>query len=239
MTPQIVSSYNEGQHNANLKATIERLEQEGAYKDLSCIIVIPALGQVPTKAVASWLSLMSPPNQRVVRMFAMGMEVGEAYSRTIEQILAHPDLSNYKYLLTMEHDNIPPPDGMVRLLSQMERNPEFACIGGLYFTKGHGGVAQIWGDPKDPVLNFRPQKPVPDQLVECCGTGMGFNAFRLSMFKDERLRKPWFKTTSSKDEGCHTQDLYFWTDARKNGYRCAIDCSIKVGHYDHKEDICW
>ncbi len=239
MKPQIVSSYDEGQHNANLKATIERLEKEGAYKDLSCIIVIPALGQVPTKAVASWLNLMSPPNQRVVRMFAMGMEVGEAYSRTIDQILAHPDLKNYKYLVTMEHDNIPPPDGLVRLLNQMERNPEYACIGGLYFTKGHGGVAQIWGDPQDPVLNFRPQKPVPDQLVECCGTGMGFNAFRLSMFKDERLRKPWFKTTCSSAEGMQTQDLYFWTDARKHGHRCAIDCSIRVGHYDHKEDICW
>ena len=45
-------------------------------------------------------------------MFAVGMEVGEAYSQAIEAILAHPDLSKFKYILTMEHDNIPPPDGL-------------------------------------------------------------------------------------------------------------------------------
>jgi hypothetical protein len=51
------------------------------------------------------------------------------------------------------------------------------------------------------------------------------------MFKDPRLRRPWFKTTADKT-GVGTQDLYFWSDARKYGYKCAIDCSVKVGHYD-------
>ena len=67
-------------------------------------------------------------------------------------------------------------------------------------------------------------------LVEACGTGMGFNVFRLDMFKDERLRRPWFKTQT--ENGVSTQDLYFWSDARKYGYRCAIACDVKVGHYD-------
>ena len=163
-------------------------------------------------------------------MFAVGMEVGEAFSTAIENILAHPDLSKFKYIVTLEHDNIPPPDGVVKLLEQMEAHPEFSCIGGLYWTKGPTGVPQIWGDPTDMELNFRPRQPVPGQLVECCGTGMGFNAWRLDMFKDEKLRKPWFKT--NKENGVSTQDLYFWADARQYGHRCAIDCSILVGHYD-------
>ena len=58
------------------------------------------------------------------------------------------------------------------------------------------------------------------------------------MFKDERLRKPWFKTTAD-NSGVGTQDLYFWTDAKKNGYRCAVDCSVTVGHYDVENDITW
>lgn len=239
LNPQIVSSYDEGKHNAHIHDTIARLELEGAYKDLSTIILIPALGTVPTKAVASWLNLYSPPNQKIVRMFAMGMEVGEAYSKTIEQILAHPELSKFKYLLCLEHDNVPPPDGLCRLLAQMEAHPQYAAIGGLYFTKGVSGVAQVWGDPADPALNFRPQKPVPDKLIECNGTGMGFTVFRLAMFKDEKLRKPWFKTTADSDQGCYTQDLYAWTDFKKHGYRCAIDCGVKVGHYDVNADVCW
>ena len=127
---------------------------------------------------------------------------------------------------------------VLRLLGRMEANPRFSCIGGLYYLKGHGGHAQILGDPSDPVLNFRPQLPDPDGgLVECCGTGMGFNLWRLKMFRDKKLRRPWFVTQTKG--GIGTQDLYFWSDARKHGYRCAIDCSVKVGHYDQATDTTW
>lgn len=230
MEPQIISSYDGGAHNADLDKTISRLKTEGGYKDLSCVMVIPCFGSIPTKAVASWMNLYAPPNAKFTRLFAVGMEVGTAFSSAIESILAHPELSKWKYIVTMEHDNLPPADGLVKLLQQMEAHPEYACIGGLYFTQGPGGCAQIWGDPKDPVLNFRPQIPVPNTVQECCGTGMGFNVFRLGMFKDQKLRRPWFKTQI--EGGVSTQDLYFWSDARKNGYRCAIDTAVKVGHYD-------
>jgi hypothetical protein len=221
-----------------MDASIKRLVSEGVYKDLSTVVVIPSLNQVATKAASSWWNLMFPPNQRVVKLFAQNMEVGEAYSQTIEQILANPDLAKYKYLMTIEADNVVPPDACVKLLQRMEENPQFACIGALYYTKGHGGVPQIWGDITDPMLNFRPVPPRPGELVETNGTGMGCNIFRMSMFKDEKLRKPWFKTTSSREEGCYTQDLYFWTDAKKHGYRCAIDCSVLVGHVDN-EGFVW
>ena len=234
MQPQILAP-DYGKHNAQMDEAIRRLDYSGVYKDLSTIIIIPAFGSVPTKCVASWMNLVSPPNQKVFRMWALGMEVGEAYSQTIANILAHPDLSNFKYILTIEHDNAPEPDGLIRLLQRAEAHPEFAAIGGLYWTKGEGGVPQIWGDPKD-ILNFRPQKPVPSGLVECHGTAQGFTLFRTSLFKDERLRRPWFKTIAG-NEGVGTQDLYFWGDAKKYGYRCAIDCSVLVGHYDLKGDF--
>lgn len=239
-TPTIISSYDPGIHGSDLEKTITRLDQDAQWRDLSTIILTPAGGTVPTRVVASWLGLMKPPNNKSCHLWAVGTEVGEAYSRMIEGILDHPDLSNWKYVLCIEHDNIPPADGMVKLLRQMEAHPEYAAIGGLYFTKLHGGVPQIWGDPREMPLNFRPQKPDPNGgLVECCGTGMGFTAFRLSMFKDKRLRKPWFKTTASAQEGAYSQDLYFWSDARQHGFRCAIDCGVRVGHYDLSSDMVW
>jgi hypothetical protein len=189
-------------------------------------------------ALSHW-NLIFPPNQPVYRMLCLGMEVGEAYSTAIEQVLAHPDLSTWDYILTIEHDNTPPPDGVLKLLRRMEQHPELSCIGGLYWTKGEGGAPQIWGDPTDPVPNFRAQVPVPGQLIECCGTGMGFNLWRLGMFRDAKLRRPWFKTLASSAEGVGTQDLYFWADARKHGYRCAIDCDVLVGHHDAKADFTW
>ena len=227
-----IIGYESGLHNGDINLSLTRLKKDSVYKDLSTIVIIPALNTVSTKSASSWWNLMFPPNQKVVKLFVQNMEVGEAYSQTIEQILAHPDLSKFKYILTVEADNVVPPDGLVKLLTQMEAHPEFNCIGGLYWTKGYNGVPQIWGDVNDPVLNFKPMPPVAGQLVECCGTGMGFNLFRLDMFRDERLRKPWFKTVASVTEGMYSQDLYAWSDFRKNGHRCAIDCSILVGHVD-------
>ena len=230
--PQLVVTDMTGVHNSDLDASRARLIKDGSWKQQRIVVILPAADLIAAKVALSHWSLAFPPNNGVQRILAQGMEVGEAYSRAIEGVLEHPQLHDWEYVLTIEHDNTPPGDGVIKLVAQMEQHPEFACIGGLYFTKGPGGVAQIWGDPKDPVLNFRPQLPDPaGGLVECCGTGMGFNLFRLSMFKDPKLRRPWFKTQT--DGGVSTQDLYFWGDARKHGYRCAIDCSIKVGHYDY------
>lgn len=235
-----IVSYDVGKHNEMLEQSRQRILEGGSWKKQRIIALIPSAPMLSAKVALSHWNLIFPPNQGVFRMLCLGMEVGDAYSQAIEQILAHPELQDWEYILTLEHDNIPPPDGVLRLVAQMEKHPEFACIGGLYWTKGEGGVPQIWGDPKDPVLNFRPQPPVAGELVECCGTGMGFNLWRTSMFKDERLRKPWFKTlTGIEGTGVGTQDLYFWGDARKYGYRCAIDCGILVGHFDQNTGVTW
>ena len=235
MKPQLVEV---GRHNQELEKSTQRIIKGGSWKKQRIVSLIPASEMIPTKVYLSHCGLMFPPNQSVHRMAAIGMEVGLAFSDSIAQILEHPELGNWEYLLTIEHDNIPPADGVLKLLKRMDEHPEFACIGGLYWTKGEGGVPQIWGDPKDPVLNFRPQPPQAGQLVECCGTGMGFNLWRMSMFKDQKLRRPWFKTIAG-NEGIGTQDLYFWGDARKHGYRCAIDCDVLVGHYDVGSDTTW
>lgn len=231
MKPQIVVQDFGGELSKDLKATRSRLLKGGSWKKQRIIKLLPSGDQLPAKIALSHENLYYPPNQPVVRILALGMEVGEAYSSSIEGVLSTPGLQDFEYLLTVEHDNAPPPDGPVRLVERMEEHPEFSAIGGLYFTKGPSGVAQIWGDPKDPTLNFRPLPPAIDgSLVECCGVAMGFTLYRLSMFRDTRLRRPWFKTVTR--DGLGTQDLYFWGDARKYGYRCAIDCSVKVGHYD-------
>ena len=246
MKPQLLIQNLEtaGRNNGSPGKTRSRLEKAASWKRQRIVVIVPAGAMLPAKVYLSHCNLVFPPNNGVVRMLAQGMEVGEAYTNAIEQILAHPELSTWEYVLTLEHDNMPPADGVLRLCERMEAHPEYACIGGLYYTKGGNtagedwdnvGVPQIWGDPRDPVLNFRPQLPDPaGGLVECCGTGMGFNLWRLSTFRNKRLRKPWFKTESRT--GIISQDLYFWTDARKHGIRCAIDCSVKVGHYDVKTD---
>lgn len=237
MSAQIVS-LDAGRHNEAFESSRSRILEGATWKKQRIIVLIPASDTISTKVALSHWNLIFPPNNGVHRMLCLGMEVGDAYSQAIEAVLAEPNLKHWEYILTVEHDNVPPCDGVLQLVESMDKHPEYSVISGLYWTKGEGGVPQIWGDPNDPVLNFRPQVPQPETVQECCGTGMGFALWRLSMFKDEKLRKPWFKTVAGK-EGCGTQDLHFWGDARKHGYRCAVDTRVKVGHYDSNTGICW
>lgn len=224
-------SHDPGFHNSNPELTRGRLLEGATWKRQRIIKITPSAAMIPARVALSHECLIFPPNQGVHKVLAQGHEVGIAYSLAIEEILKHPELSTWEYLLTVESDNCMPPDGVLKLIAQMEARPEFSCIGGLYFCKGFGGCAHIWGDIKDPVVNYRPQVPIPGALMECYGVSMGANLWRLSMFRDERLQKPWFKTRAGV-EGVGTQDLAFWADARKYGYRCAVDCGVLVGHWD-------
>jgi hypothetical protein len=235
----IVEQPDLGRHNANLGAAYTRIVEGGTWKQQRTLMLLPAAKMVSSRAALSWLNMIVPPNQSFARWLLLGDEVGVAYSNAIEAALAHPELSKWEYILTVEHDNVLPQDGFLRLLRQMEGNPGLACISGLYFTKGEGGVPQIWGDVSDPVPNYRPQPPVADRLIECYGVGMGFALFRMSMFKDKNLPRPLFRTKASTEEGVGTQDLTFWGEAHKLGYRCAVDCGVLVGHIDPATDITW
>jgi hypothetical protein len=237
MTQLIMQDFG-GKHSLDLTKTNERLKKDGSWKKQRIVVILPTAEMLSAKVALSHWNLIFPPNNSVVRLLAVGAEVGHAYSEAIQAVLNNPELSKWEYILTIESDNMPPADGVLKLLKDMDEHPEYSCIGGLYFCKGDGGCAHIWGDPNDPILNFRPQVPVPNTIQECCGSSMGFHLWRMDMFKDERLRKPWFKTIAGA-EGVGTQDLYFWGDARKYGYRTAVDTSIAVGHYEQSTDTVW
>ncbi len=239
MKPQIVMQSVEGYHNSVDSAA--RLQNAKTYQDLSTIIICPTRGVVPAKVVQSWMGLMRPMNQKVIGpLFAIGLEVGDAYNTLIEQILSSPDLSTWKYILTIEEDNMPPPDGLLKLYENMDK---FDVIGGLYWTKGEEGQPMIYGDPAVMPKNFIPQVPNPDSLQPANGLGMGFNLWKIDIFKDKRLKKPWFKTEQSFEPGrgakTYTQDLYFFEKAGTLGYKFACDTRVKVGHYDINTDIVW
>jgi hypothetical protein len=238
MKPQIVIENIAGYHNAN-PDTQERLLRGRAYKDVSTICIVPTRGMIPAKVTQNWMGMMTPMNQKFTRIFMIGMEVGDAYNAAIEQILAIPELANWKYILTLEEDNLPPPDGLLKLYENID---DYAAIGGLYWTKGEGGQPMIYGEGKEGELHFRPQPPAMD-IQPCDGLGMGFTLFRLDVFKDSRLEKPWFKTfqewDAQKGAKMYTQDLYFFEKIRKLGYKVACDTRVKVGHYDFNMDIVW
>lgn len=242
MQPTIViDNLNLGLHNADLQATIERLNKGKTYQDLSTIIICPTRGMIADRVVQAWTGMIRPMNQKVIGpIFIRGYEVGQAYNMGVNMVLSNPELSKWKYILTIEEDNIPPPDGLIKLYENMDK---YDVIGGLYWTKGEGGQPMIYGDPKAEPLNFIPQKPIPDSIQPANGLGMGFNLFKIEMFKDERIPKPWFETKQEyipeKGAKVYTQDLYFYENAGKLGYKFACDTRVKVGHFDATNDVVW
>lgn len=241
MKPQIVIPDYTGQHNSR-SHTNARLTKGKTYQDLSTIIICPTRGQIPAKVVQSWMNMMRPMNQKVIGpIFAIGLEVGHAYNNMLMQIINNPGLSDWKYILTIEEDNMPPPDGLLRLYENMD---EYDVIGGLYWTKGEEGQPMIYGDPNVMPKNFIPQLPQPDTIQPANGLGMGFNLWKMEIFKDKRLDiGDWFKTEQSYLPGqgakAYTQDLYFFEKAGALGYKFACDTRVKVGHYDINTDIVW
>ena len=239
MNSQVVVPDFSGFHNRDVDGSASRLEKSKSYKDLSTIIVCPTRGQIPAKVVQSWMGLMRPMNQKVIGpIFAIGLEVGQAYEQLFDMILANPELSKWKYVLTIEEDNMPPADGLLKLYENMDK---FDVVQGLYWTKGDGGQPMIYGDVNSMPKNFIPQKPIPNALQPCNGLGMGFNLFKIEMFR--KVPKPWFKTIQEVIPGqgarAYTQDLFFYEKAGKEGFKFACDNRILVGHYDFANDFVW
>lgn len=239
--PKFISSF-EGFHNTDLENANQRLKKGRQYENLSTIMVVPSRDSIHPRVVESWLNLQSPMNNPFIRIFVVGSEVGEAYSAAIEQVLAHPQLKDYRYLLTVETDNMPPFDGLLKLYESICKckvpcKDHFSVVAGLYWTKGEAGQPMIYGDPKA-LLGFQPQMVEVDAVQECNGTGMGFTLYHMGLFKDKKVPRPWF-TTRQGAEGMGTQDLYFAANIRQLGYRVASDNRVRVGHYDAGEDRVW
>jgi hypothetical protein len=230
-----------GVHNADPEASRERLRKARQYEDLSTVCIVPTRGQIPAQVVEGWMSMMKPMNQAFVGpIFAQGLEVADAYNAVIEIILEHPQLKDFKYVLTLEEDNYPTPDGLLTLYDSIR---DHDVVGGLYWTKGWGGQPMIYGRP-DQIPQFAPQMPSAEEwggVIECNGLGMGFTLFRMDIFRE--LEKPWFKTLSDWDPyggiRMATQDLYFFDKARAAGKRIACDTRCLVAHFDSNEERAW
>jgi len=223
------------------------------YRDSSTAIVIPTRGKykdadsneidglVHARVVAAWQGLISPMNQKRAVLFASGHEVGKSYDAMIKMILEHPELKTWKYVLTLEDDNLPPPDAHLRLLESIEEF-KYDAVSALYFTKGDINMPMAYGDPAESartgVLGFHPRDVraalAAGQIMPVNGIAMGCALWRMSLFRD--IPPPWYVTLNDLVPGKGivgmTQDLSFCKRAREAGKRFAVDMRVKVGHLD-------
>jgi hypothetical protein len=238
MEPRILAESTVGMHNEDLGTSIERVEKSKMYQDLSTVIICPTRGMFPTRVVQSWMKLMKPINQLVFGpIFAETMNVDDAYNALIKYVLGNPLLAQCKYILTIEEDNLPPPDGLLKLYENMDK---YDAIGGLYWQKSEGGFPMLFGDPVDP-LDVKPLLPKAGEIQPCNVLGMGFTLFKMDMFR--KVKEPWFETVENhhRVDGSsqQTQDFYFMRKAGELGFKMACDNRVLVAHLDVKADKLW
>ncbi len=213
----------------------ERVEHvpKSSYRDCSMVVLCPVRSpMVHHRVVQAWQSMQWPMNGKRAMFIVSGAEVGQAYDDQLAACLAHPEIGKWKYLLTLEDDNLPPPDAAPLLCESIELGP-FDAVGGLYFTRGDLNMPQCYGSAEEysrtGAMDFRPRDMVQaikqGMVVPCLGIAMGCSLYRLDMFKD--IPRPWFKTSPS-----NTQDLHFCSKAVAAGKRFAVDARVRVGHMD-------
>lgn len=217
------------------------------YQDNSTVVVVPTRGMVHQRFVSAFMNMIAPMNQKRAVFWATGHEVGKAYDACVQAVISNPDLAKWKYILTVEDDNLVPPDAHVRLLESIEAG-KFDAVGGIYWTKGDVNMPMAYGDPAEymrtGVLDFRPRDlraalSSGASIVEVNGLAMGCTLWRMELFK--KFAAPWFVTVADLIEGkgvaCFTQDLYACERFKKGGARLGVDLRVRVGHLDIESGI--
>jgi hypothetical protein len=223
---------------------------ECTYKESSTVIICPTRGKIDYRVVESWNDLIRIPNQRRSFLFCEGAEVGDAYNKMIRKVLGDHNLSRYKYLMTVEDDNILPADAHVRLLDTIQKGG-WDAVSGLYFTRRPPHFALALGTPGEPTpfapIDLKPrdvrEAMDKEEVIEVNGIPMGCAIFRLDLFRE--IPDPWFTTVNQyimidgKPFGRRytSHDLGFCENARILGKRIALDCGVKVGHLDAETGV--
>lgn len=248
MQPTILCPWDfKGAHNEGIKAAENKLIKLQEL-DSSIVAVTPTRavnGGISPKWVLNMMSVMKPMNQRFTGpVFIAGLEVGEAYNAAIRTIFNHPELHNYKFMLTWEDDVIPQPDALLHLVD-VAHETGADVVSSVYWSKGEAGFPMIYGDASDPEINFRPMHPNDETYRWCYGTGMGFTLFRLDQFeKYWPGETEWFQTVSKWDKHGEsikmgTQDLVYMEKLVRAGGTVCVAQHAKAGHYDSKTDVLW
>jgi hypothetical protein len=213
-----------------------------SYRDSSTVVIVPTREpRIHYRVVSAWQGLIAPMNQKRMFLYIVGDEVGIAYTNTIKGLLEHPELKKWKYVMTLESDNLPPADAHIKLLETIEAG-RYDGVSGIYFTKGDINMPMAYGDPdafrRTGELEFRPRDVreaiAKGQVMEVNGIAMGCSLYRLDLFRE--VPAPWFVTVNDVIEGkgpmAFTQDLYFCKAAKERGKRFAVDFRVRVGHLD-------
>ena len=126
-----------------------------------------------------------------------------------------------EYVFFIDHDNILPPDTLIRLL-------EFnvPVVGCLYFERKYPHLPLIYTFEEN-FQTVRVEYNYPSGLVRCDVIGLGCSLFKVEVFK--QVEDPWF-CYEYKGHTWGTEDLAFFHKLKDKNIPVHIDTKNTVGH---------
>lgn len=202
------------------------------------------LGIPTTKAArrsVAWIdalnSLQLPLGSSMGRLWIEDRPIAEARNLICEQALQ----SGAQYLVFLSDDVLPPPNMILKMLDKIGREypveggrvAKASMITGVYWTKTYPSEPYLWNEPTGG--SFRDWKVgdfIPVNLAGCDALIIDTKILREIPF-------PWFSTEWVYEEGQQpssiaTEDFYFFTKARRHGFRLFADTAIQCFHEDRE-----
>lgn len=136
-------------------------------------------------------------------------------------------------LLFVDDDHAFRGDTLERLRSRAE-SWQYDAVGALYTARGVGRPLILAETPDSKARPsgdgdaqyFWPTEWNAGDVLEVDGLGLGFTLIRRRVF--EGLPEPWFYYPRMVDTS--SEDLPFFRDARRAGFRLAVDTALPIGH---------
>lgn len=141
-----------------------------------------------------------------------GLPTDKAYNEAVLMAMRE----GCDYLLTVEDDTYPPPDGLIKLLQH-----RLDIVGGWYRKRRE----PLEGVPIIIKGGERTDLKPDGELCEVYTIPQGFTLFRIDVFRN--IPHPWFVTTPQL-----SQDSFFSQRARDAGYKLWCDTDIRCQHID-------
>jgi len=175
----------------------------------------------------SWLTLIKPSNYEVIIPDIAPANFPESHAAVRNNMVKKALECDCTDIWMADTDQIYPKDTLVKLFSHNlpvvcgkvhRRYPPFDPI--LYQkTKWK---YKFFDTPRDKWKN--------GELIEVEATGAACMLIRSEVF--EKVEQPWFRVLRPNKRRDYPvgEDIYFWVNVRKAGYRIFVDTSIEVGH---------
>jgi hypothetical protein len=201
------------------------------------VLVGIATAGSPTKPFIDSLAAMRLPQE--VETLERSVAFGNFVPAQRELIAQDAIAGNYDYLLFLDDDIVFPPNTLAALIETIERDPQTAVVGGLYYSRDSirpMAVIDWQGDDTTsaaiPAFNAH-----STDIVD--GVGFGCALLRVSALRD--LAAPYFpvhiyiERRTRRVRLCD-EDFRYCERVRQSGKTVRLDARIRCTHYDRDSD---